>query len=59
MPNPCLGVPDNAWCSGGQLAGPPSFIPEVPLLLLLPLSAMGVLVVRRRGLGQRGTRTAT
>ena len=48
MPNPCAGVPDNPWCSGGQFAEPPTYIPEVPLLLLLPLGAVGVLLVRRR-----------
>ncbi len=48
MADPCSGVPDNPWCTGGQLAGPPTLIPEVPLLLLLPLGAVGVLLVRRR-----------
>ncbi|MDQ6846871.1 MAG: right-handed parallel beta-helix repeat-containing protein [Candidatus Dormibacteraeota bacterium] len=48
MPNPCAGVPDNPWCTGGQLTQPATFIPEVPLLLLLPLGAVAVLLVRRR-----------
>jgi hypothetical protein len=59
MPNPCAGVPDNPWCTGGQLAGPPANIPEVPLLLLLPMSAMGVVLVRRRRAMGRGAAAAT
>jgi hypothetical protein len=58
MPNPCAGVPDNPWCTGGQLVGPATFIPEVPLLFLLPLSAAGVLLWRRRPVG-RGAAAGT
>ena len=50
MSNPCAGVPDNAWCSGGQLVlSAPTNVAEAPLLLGLPLSAAAVaaLAIRR------------
>jgi Right handed beta helix region len=48
MPNPCTGVPDNPWCASGQLVGPPAYVSEVPLLLLFPVTAAGVMLLRRR-----------
>lgn len=55
MPNPCDGVPDNAWCSGGQplYSGPAPVVPEAPLAVLLPLLGVALAVAagrRRRAL---------
>ncbi len=61
MANPCAGVPNNAWCAAGQLVGPGTNVPEAPLLLLLPLTAVGAYAIwRRRLFGRRadGPRTA-
>ncbi|MDQ6855578.1 MAG: hypothetical protein M3Z57_00720, partial [Candidatus Dormibacteraeota bacterium] len=58
MPNPCAGVPDNPWCTGGQLAGSPAAIPEIPLVALFPLSAAAALLWRRRRAG-RGAATTS